>query len=138
MVLTAKEWGWSPTAVIRCAKAPHKHHPADYNFAQAVQSLMEEKCGTCNQPTWHAYSSNPDIDFELQEITCHACEYKEQNAPEPKDRKPGQNHVVRAVPADEDAVLPSRSDFMKEQLKKHQKKHAEELARKAKEQEQAA
>ena len=43
MVLTAREWGWSPTAVIRGAKNPRKPHWSDYAFAYAVKTLEEEK-----------------------------------------------------------------------------------------------
>lgn len=122
MVLTAKDWGWSPTAVIRGAKNPHKHHPADYNFAHAVKTLLEEKCPSCGVPIWWALSSNSDIEFDLRTITCHACVHK---AAETKDQehKPGVSQVVYAIPADDDGELPPRSDYFERAAREHQREH---------------
>lgn len=135
MVLTAKEWGWSPTAVIRGANNPHKHHPADYNFAHAVKTLLEEKCPSCGVPIWWAMSSSSDIDYDLKTIVCHACEHKD-TATRDQERKPGETQVVYAIPADEDTELPSRMDYMERMAKEHQKEHEKELARKTKEAQQ--
>ena len=136
MVLTAKEWGWSPTAVIRGAKNPHKAHPADYNFAQAVQMLLEEKCPSCGVPIWWAFSTNPDIGFKLKTITCYGCQHKETEGPEYKDKKPGESQVVYAVPGEDTDELPSRKDYFDRQMKAHMAEHEREVARKAKEQEE--
>lgn len=135
MVLTAKEWGWSPTAVIRGAKDPHKHHPADYNFAHAVATLLEEKCPKCGVPIWWAFSSSSEIGFKLKSITCFGCQHKETEGPESKDIKPGESHVVYAVPADEDdpeAVLPSRRDYFERMAREHAAEHEREMKRRAK------
>jgi hypothetical protein len=132
MVLTAKEWGWSPTAVIRGAKNPTKHHPADYTFALAVKTLLDEKCPACGVPIWYAFSTDSAIGFKLKTITCHACAHKEQNSPEHKDKKAGESHVVYAVPEDGYDSLPSRGDYFKRAQREHQLEHERELKRLAK------
>jgi len=133
MVLTAKEWGWSPTAIIRGAKNPHKHHPADYNFAHAVQTLMEEKCPKCGVPIWWAFSSSSEIDYKLKTITCFGCQHKEISGEE--ELKPGESQVVYAVPADDEdpeAVLPSRRDYFERAAREHAAEHEREMKRRAK------
>jgi hypothetical protein len=133
MVLTAKEWGWSPTAIIRGADKPHKHHPADYNFAHAVGTLLDEKCPKCGVPIWWAYSNNGDIAFKLKTICCEACLFKEEEL-DGKDKKPGEDHIVFAVP-DGDAPLPPRSDYYTRAMKEHVAEHEREMKRKAKQEE---
>ena len=117
MVLTAKEWGWSPTAIIRGAKDPHKHHPADYNFALAVDIIESERCGHCGVPAWHAYSDDNTITFKRKEIKCEACAFEAQ---ESKDEKlePGVRKVVYAVPEEGFERLPGRMDYYERQHKK--------------------
>jgi hypothetical protein len=134
MVLTAKEWGWSPTAVIRQAKDPRKPHPADYNFAHAVETLLAEKCQQCGVPSWWAYSSSSEIEYKLKTITCFGCQHKETSGPEHKDRKPGESQVVYAVPAEDVAEkLPSRRDYFERLAKEHAAEHEREMKRRAKE-----
>lgn len=109
MVLLAKDWGWSPTAVIRGAKNPHKPHPADYNFAKAAQSLTDERCPQCGVPVWHGMAGDNSIAFETKTITCHACAHKAEHEPDHEDRKPGEQTLVYAVPELGFEELPSRS-----------------------------
>jgi hypothetical protein len=117
MVLLAKEWGWSPTAVIREAKNPHKPHPADYNFAKAVQTLTDEKCPQCGVPVWHGMASDNTIMFETKTITCYACAHKAEHEPDYKDRKPGEQTVVYAVPEMGFEELPSRHTHYEREAK---------------------
>jgi hypothetical protein len=131
MVLLAKDWGWSPTAVIRGAKDPHKPHPADFNFANAVKTLMDEKCPQCGVPIWYAFSTNSDIDFKLKTVTCHACHHKETEGPKHEDKKPGENQVVYAVPVDGVDELPSRSDYFEREARAHMAEHEREQKRRA-------
>jgi hypothetical protein len=135
MVLTAKEWGWSPTAVIRRAKDPHKPHPADYNFAEAVSTLLEEKCPQCGVPIWWAFSTNSEIGFKLKTITCQGCLHKETETKD-QERKPGESKVVYAVPADDGESLPPRRDYYERAAKEHQAEHEREMKRRAKEAQQ--
>lgn len=109
MVLTAQSWGWSPTAIIRQAKDPRKHHPADYAFALAVDALESEKCPHCGVPAWHAYSDDNSIEFKRKEIKCEACAHEGR---ESKDEKldPGVRMVVYAAP-EPGFELPTRQDF---------------------------
>lgn len=132
MVLTAKEWGWSPTAVIRRAKNPHKPHPTDYNFAEAVDTLLEEKCPQCGVPIWWAFSTNSEIGFKLKTITCQGCLHKETETKD-QERKPGETQVVYAVPADDGEALPPRRDYFEREMKAHAAEHEREMKRKAKE-----
>lgn len=131
MVLTAKEWGWSPTAIIRDAKDPHKHHPADYNFAFAVKTILDEKCPVCGVPIWYAFSTNNTIAFKLKTITCHACHHKETNQPKQEDKKPGESQVVFAIPEDGYDELPPRSDYFEREAKAHMAEHEREMKRRA-------
>jgi hypothetical protein len=117
MVLLAKEWGWSPTAVLRGAKNPHKFHPADYNFANAVQTLTDEKCPSCGVPVWHGMASDNSIAFETKTITCYSCAHKAEHEPDPKDRKPGESTVVFAVPELGFDELPSRKAHFEREMK---------------------
>jgi hypothetical protein len=132
MVLTAKEWGWSPTAIIREAKNPHKHHWADYNFALAVKTLMDEKCPACGVPIWYALSSDSTIAFKLKTITCYSCKHKDENEPKQEDKKAGESQVVYAVPEDGYDKLPSRGSYFEREAKAHMAEHQRELARRAK------
>jgi hypothetical protein len=126
MVLTAKEWGWSPTAVIRRAKNPHKPHPADYNFAQAVKTLLEEKCPQCGVPIWLAFNNHHSIAYKLKTITCHSCAHKDKAGPEAKDKKAGESHVVYAVPEYGYKELPSRASYFESEAIRHQAAHEKE------------
>ena len=135
MVLTAKEWGWSPTAVIRAAKDPRKHHPADYNFAHAVKTLLDEKCPQCGVPIWWAFSTNSEVGFKLKTITCQGCLHKETETKD-QERKPGESKIVYAVPADDGDALPPRRDYFEREMKAHIAEHERELKRKAKEAQQ--
>jgi uncharacterized Zn finger protein (UPF0148 family) len=132
MVLTAKDWGWSPTAIIRGAKNPRKAHPADYNFALAVHTLLEEKCPQCGVPIWWAFSTDSAIGFKLKTITCHACAHKDKNSPEHKDKKAGESQVVYAAPEDGFDELPSRANYFERAQKEHALEHQREMKRKAK------
>lgn len=118
MVLTAKEWGWSPTAVIRNAKDPHKHHRADYNFAHAVAILTEEKCPKCGVPIWHAYSEDSSIAFKLREINCYSCAHKDTESKDSEDQ-PGVTKIVYPVLEEGFDKLPGRSDFYEREHRKH-------------------
>lgn len=131
MVLTAQQWGWSPTAILRGAKDPRKHHPADYNFAIAVDALESEKCPHCGVPAWHAYSDDNTIAFKRKEVKCEACAHEGR---ESKDEKlePGVRMVVYAAPEEgfEEQGLPGRSDFYK-RLELKAQAEAERLAKEA-------
>ena len=132
MVLTAKEWGWSPTAVMRGAKDPRKPHPADYNFALAVKTITDEKCPHCGVPIWWGHSGNGDIGFKVKTLRCQACLFKDETEPEAKDKKAGEHRVVYAVPEDGVKHLPPRSDYLEREQRAHQLAHEAELKRKAK------
>lgn len=122
MVLTAKEWGWSPTAIIRGADDPRAHDKADYNFAHAVHVLTEEKCPKCGVPIWHAYSEDSAVAFKLREVDCYACAHKETEEEQSKDKaKPGQSKLVYPVPEEGFEKLPSRGDFYEREHHKHVK-----------------
>lgn len=129
-VLTAKEWGWSPTAILRQATDPRKHHPLDYVFALAVDILDGEKCGHCGVPAWHAFSDDNTIAFKRKEVKCEACAYEGR---ESKDEKldPGVRMVVYAVPEEGFDELPGRADFYQRQQAKAKIEAEREAAKKA-------
>lgn len=110
MVRTAQEWGWSPTAVVRGAKNPHKHHPMDYVFAMACAALERERCTKCGVAAWHAYSTDNSIAFHDEEITCYGCAHREETEKD-KELDPGTSIVVSPVPEEGFDKLPNRADF---------------------------
>lgn len=130
MVLTAKEWGWSPTAIIRDAKDPHKPHWADYNFATAVRILTEEKCPQCGVPVWYGMSTDSAIAFKSKTIVCYGCQHQEQNAP--KEKRPGESQVVYPVPADGFEELPTRINHFEREHRRHVLEAQKEAERRAK------
>ncbi len=111
MVVTAKEWGWSPSALLRGAKNPHKHHRADYALAHAVETLTSEKCPRCGVPTWHAYYEGQGVAFKEDSHECYGCMHQEEKRAERKKDRPGTTYTVRAVPEEGYDELPSRMDF---------------------------
>ena len=126
-IRTAKAWGWSPSAIIREAKNPHKPHPMDYALAMAFETVEGEKCPQCGMAAHWAYNEDPTIAFELDEITCWSCVYKE-GEDKVKKAKPGVNFIVKAVPVD-GYELPDRASFIDREMAK-QKRKAERLAKK--------
>lgn len=130
MVTTAKDWGWSPTAVIRNAKNPHKPHRMDYVVAQACKILDDEKCPKCGVPTWHAYSTDNTIAFHVEDITCQSCAEKErvEEAEGEKDKKHGATKVVSAIPEEGFDDLPTRMQFFELMAKEAEIKQARKKA----------
>ena len=128
-MLTAKEWGWSPTAVIREAKDPKKPHPLDYAVATAVKIIEDSRCPKCGVLAWHAYSTDNMIEFECEDIHCQACAEKERVESESKHTEPGVTKVVKAKPALEDEPLPSRRDFFERMAAERERDEARRRAK---------
>lgn len=84
----------------------------------ALTILDEEKCPKCGVPTWHAYSEDSTVAFEMDSITCYACAYKDEQEKD-KDEEPGVTKFVRAVPEDGCDELPNRMMFYEHMMKKH-------------------
>lgn len=124
LIQTALKWGWSPSALIRNARNPRKHHSCDYALAIAYELVDSEKCGGCGTPSYWAFSEDSAITFELEEVTCWACNFKATESKD-KDLTPGTQVVVKAV-AEEDCVLPGRAEFVQAQIKKAARKKAKE------------
>lgn len=131
MVETAQAWGWSPTAMIRGARNPHKHHPADYNFAHAVKTILDEKCGHCGVPVWYAFSEDPSVGFTEDMQKCEACTFQEDQKKDREDR-PGERYTVRAVPEIGYEELPTRAAFHEQMHKKAVEKSQRELKQREK------
>lgn len=110
MVKTAQDWGWSPTAVVRGAKNPHKHHRMDYAVATACGVLERERCQRCGVAAWHAYSTDNSITFHDEEVTCYGCAHKEK-VEKDKTLDPGTSVVVQPVPEEGFDKLPGRNEF---------------------------
>lgn len=105
--------------------------PHDYAIAEAVYILDSEKCPKCGTPAWWAFSENSEIQFEVEETTCHACAHLEQHEEKHSDSKKkrhGVTDTVKAVHADwelgEDTPLPVRSDWYAELQTKAEKEAA--------------
>lgn len=114
-VEAAKEWGWSPSAILREAKNPRKPHVIDYALALAVKTIGEEKCSRCGTPAHWAYSTDDRIAFELEDLTCQACAEIEKAEEAQKERPKGTVKIAHVVPVSyEDGTteeLPTRGDF---------------------------
>lgn len=126
-IKTAKEWGWSPSAILREAKNPHKAHRIDYALAMAYEMVESEKCPQCGVPAFLAYSDNYAITFEMDEVTCYSCAHKGEHSKD-KQLDEGTTLVVRAV-AEEGFELPDRQEFISREMQKAQRK-ADDLAAK--------
>lgn len=129
-MLVAKDWGWSPTALIRHADDPRTPHPMDYAFAHAVRTIQEEHCPRCGVPIWHAYSTDSNVRFELDEVTCYACQFKEQEERKLHD-EPGVTRFVRAFQDDETVPLPDRAAFFEQMAKEQEHKERMRAAKRS-------
>lgn len=47
--------------------------------------LDREKCPKCGNPAWIAFNDDNSIQFETEEIVCHACAHTEQEDSTRKD-----------------------------------------------------
>lgn len=84
----------------------------------AVQMLDDEKCPKCGVPVWWAYSEDNSISFELDHIDCYACAHQKQEEEGIKKETPGRTNFVRPVPEAGFDSLPTRADFVQQQIKK--------------------
>lgn len=65
-----------------------------------------EKCRKCGIDFWLAYSDDPEIQFEIDEHTCHACAYQEQHEDKKSDKDPKKFGVTEfVVPVHSDSEL---------------------------------
>lgn len=100
----------------------------DYAIAEALYILDSEKCPKCGTPAWWAFSENAEIQFEVEETTCHACAHLEQHEEKhsnSKSKRHGITDTVKVVHADwemgEETPLPSRNDWYAELKAKAEK-----------------
>jgi hypothetical protein len=82
-----------------------------------VKQIADERCSRCGTPAHWAYSTDPNIDFELEDLTCQACAKIEKAEEDEKDRPKGtvklaHVHGVRYKDGTEEP-LPTREDFYK-------------------------
>lgn len=102
---------------MREAKDPHAHHRLDYVVAQAVKILDDSKCPKCGVLIWHGYSTDSHIEFECEDVICHACAEKDRVESKEKNKTDGATKVVRAKPAFEGDPLPGRRAFFERMAK---------------------
>lgn len=137
-IKTAKEWGWSPTAVLLGSKKVRKHHKHDQALAMALQILDEEKCQSCGLPIWIAHSENALMEFKLEHVECYSCQFEDKETSKKSyDRKKGKTPYVvpyMDVEPGEDSRLPTRGEWFQEKFDKAVAK----AEREAREAEQAA
>lgn len=62
-----------------------------------------EKCRKCGVSVWLASSTDPDVQFTIDEHACHACEYQEQH----EDKKPNNERKKFGVT---EFVVPIHAD----------------------------
>jgi hypothetical protein len=111
--------------MLRREKKQKKWKKYDFALATAYQILEDEKCPKCGMASWHAFSENSEIEFEIQHMDCYACEYKETYEAREKKQKAGRtNHVVaKHIDGEE---LPGRREFFEELVAKSQREKKEE------------
>ncbi|ALY08451.1 tail assembly chaperone [Arthrobacter phage Thunderclap] len=134
-IKTAKEWGWSPTAVLTGSKKVHKHYKHDQALAMALQIIEEEKCQSCGLPIWIGHSENASMEFSLEHVVCYACEFEDQETSKKSyNRKKGHTPYVRpwmdALEGEDDS-LPTRTEFLKDKMEKAIAKMEREAREKA-------
>jgi len=121
-IKTAKEWGWSPTAVLLGSKKVQKHHKHDQSLAMALHILEEERCQSCGLPIWLAHSENSLLEFKLDHVVCYSCEFEDkETSKKTYDRKKGHTPYVvpyMDVEPGEDASLPTRIEWYKDKYEK--------------------
>lgn len=102
----------------------------DYMLAMAVDRLDREKCSKCGHPAWIAYNDDNNIQFEIEEIECYACEALEshEHRRKDKDKKPGVTevavpiHVMWEFEKDgEKSPLPDRESYIQREADKARK-----------------
>lgn len=61
----------------------------DYGLAEAIHTLDAEKCRKCGTSAHEAFSEDPNIQFAIDEHTCHACAFLEdyEDKKSDKDKK---------------------------------------------------
>lgn len=99
----------------------------DFKLLEAYQTLEDERCGDCGQPTWLCHSEQQDLQWEVRTQTCYAAKEldkwrEKESKKKGKDKRPdaGLNpYVVPYVlkygedsqPVKDFENLPSRREF---------------------------
>lgn len=121
-IKTAKEWGWSPTAVLLGSDKVKKHHRYDQALAMAAKIIEDERCQNCGLPIWIAHSEDSRIQFELDHVVCFSCEFEgTETGKKTYKQKPGHTPYVKPTLetlGDEPEVWPTRRDHIETQIAK--------------------
>jgi len=93
-----------PSAFLLRKKKRQRHwEPWDYGLAEAIHMIDNEKCRKCGTEMWIAFNEDRDIQFEIDEHTCHACAHLEMHEDKKSDKEPkkfGVTEFVKPVHAD--------------------------------------
>ncbi len=107
-------------------------------FMQADQILKDETCVSCGTVYWHGHHADNNIEFELEEDTCFACQAKDEKEKQRKNGQgknhndAGENTYISTTTALPDTSLPARTDWLKAQNAEYQRTMAERAAAKRK------
>lgn len=111
---TARKWGKAPLEFInKIAEPQYAWTPLDYALASAHEIIESERCPQCGIVAWHAYSSNSNIRFEIEDHTCESCMVLDRHNDDMKEKKPGVTPTIKTSTYD-DSELPSREDWFEE------------------------
>ena len=95
-----------PSAFLLRKKKKQRHWETwDYGLAEAINTLDAEKCRKCGSDAAVAFNEDANIQFEIEEHTCHACAFQEQydDKKSDKDKKKfGTTEFVKPVYLDFD------------------------------------
>ena len=90
----------------------------------AIDRLDREKCGKCGHPSWIAHNSDNNLQFEIEEIECFACQALEEHEKKRKDgeKKPGITEFAvpkmetwEFEPEGEKTPLPDRESYLRQE-----------------------
>lgn len=93
----------------------------DYGLAEAYKMFEDERCPQCGVHSWHAYSSNRDIRFSIEDHKCESCAVLDEHNEKQKDKKHGVTPTIKTDTYSEEPV-PSRTDWFDELIRKEEAK----------------
>ena len=83
MIRAAREWGITPSALLRLPDA-------DRRAILALQAIEGDVHGPCGQPAEIAFHPDMDGGYEVRSMTCHACAALEGERNSERKIEPGE------------------------------------------------
>lgn len=91
----------------------------DYGLAEAYKIIEDERCPQCGVHMWHAYSTEQDIQFSIEEQKCESCAVLDEHNDKQKDKKHGVTPTIKTTTySGED--LPTRRSWFEAEARKQE------------------